>query len=72
MKISLFSGARGSVPGMVSSNRYLLANPRPPKKFFAVSSGISSSEIVPAVRFTRKIFPINPNISLPPLVTSRT
>ncbi len=62
MKINLLCKPRGSIPFGTSSNKYFVARPAPPKKFFKSCSVSFSSKISPVDKFTRKIRPIYPNI----------
>ena len=67
IKISLFSGARGSVCGATSSIKVFTPRPRPPKNRSARSGLIFSILCFPSVRFTLRQRPIQPFISLLPV-----
>jgi hypothetical protein len=59
-KISLFSGENGWVPGFRVSQRILLANPLPPKKFRAKSWWYGSGLASLLVKLTFRKTPVHP------------
>ena len=60
VKIILFSGESGSMPGFSSSKRIFAAIPLPPIKSLASSSGSSSIAVFPVLRLILRIFHIYP------------
>jgi hypothetical protein len=59
-----FSGPRGSIPGFTSSKRVLELKPRPPIYSSLYHSGVSSSTILPSVKYTLSRGPAQPYICL--------
>ena len=65
----LLSGPRGSVPAGTSSYMTLLARPMPP--MYSLYGSVDSVVMLPVVRLTRKILPVQPYETLSAMVPPR-